>query len=160
MTPNAERQSNGPVRSWPPLKILMPRHLCENPNMTRCPLHSSRRIPKWLVPVTRQNALFLPSFGSPPHTAMLSGRPEILHWLGFWAVHDLLNVTCASTPACVQSVRVCVLVCTCMRALCTNVRYWFSRSGSLFCMVEDAKNNGQKCVYCGDLMMSKWAVCF
>ena len=31
MTPNGELQRNGPVRSWPRVKILTPRHLCENP---------------------------------------------------------------------------------------------------------------------------------
>ena len=31
MMPNGEHQKDGPVHSWPRIKSLTPRHLCENP---------------------------------------------------------------------------------------------------------------------------------
>ncbi len=42
MTPDAEHKKNGPVRSWPRVKIMTPRRLCENPDTT----HLVRRIAK------------------------------------------------------------------------------------------------------------------
>ena len=41
MTPNGERQKDGPVRSWRRVKILTPRHLCENPKL---PISRSEKV--------------------------------------------------------------------------------------------------------------------
>ncbi len=43
MTPNGEHKKNGPVRSWRRVKILTPRHLCENPNCSTG--HPKLRLP-------------------------------------------------------------------------------------------------------------------